>query len=81
MRSYRIDKKVTDADAQEKRFTDVLISEVFLLSLIFTYEGTEQNHDCCISLDPTKLIEITTSEYRLTGGRVKTCSQGTNEYL
>ena len=36
MRSYRIDKEVTDADAQEKWFADVLIGEVFLFPLILT---------------------------------------------
>ena len=38
VKSYRIDKEVTDADAQEKWFADVLVGKVFLLPLILTCE-------------------------------------------
>ena len=38
VRSYRIDKEVTDTDAQEKWFADVLVGEVFLLPLVLTCE-------------------------------------------
>ena len=39
MISYSVDKEVADADAQEKRFADVLIGEVLLLSLVLTCDG------------------------------------------
>ena len=43
MRSYCIDKEITDADAEKKRLADVLVSEVFLLPLVFTYEEWDKN--------------------------------------
>ena len=44
--SYGVDKEIADADAQEKRFADVLIGEVLLLSLVLTCDGGDGKKNC-----------------------------------